>query len=255
MLSRFDHLFVQNKSSKELIDQLGLAHICSISGDTRFDRVKAIASKASSIPLINSFIGNHKTMIAGSTWPEDEEVLQKAFDQLNDPSLKLIIAPHEINEKHLRSIRELFPSAVFYSELTDQDRSPSLNTSQYLVIDNVGMLSRLYQYAHIAYIGGGLRTMGVHNVLEAAVFSKPVVFGPYYEKYTEAKGLVDSGGASYFTDESKDGKALKELIAKLLSDSERYNRQARAAGDFVRSHTGATDKIIQFIQEKRLLTS
>ena len=117
MLSRFDHLFVQNESSKKLIDEIGLASICSVSGDTRFDRVIEIANQWKPIPAIEQFIGNSKTIIAGSTWPEDEEVLKKAFAAINDPSLKLIIAPHEINEKHIGEIVTLFHNSTRYSRL------------------------------------------------------------------------------------------------------------------------------------------
>ncbi len=190
MLSRFDHLFVQNKESKKLVDEIGLAEICSVSGDTRFDRVIEIASTTEAIPLIEKFIGNNKAIIAGSTWPEDEELLQKAVSGINDPSLKLVIAPHEINEKHLSDIKILFPNSVRFSEL----KTRSTTSESCLIIDNIGMLSRLYQYAYITYIGGGLKTNGVHNVLEAAVYGKPVIFGPVIEKYIEAVELTDCGG-------------------------------------------------------------
>lgn len=251
ILSRFDHLFVQTAESKKLIDEIGLSSICSVSGDTRFDRVIEIASVAESIPVIEKFIGNSKVIVAGSTWPEDEEVLQNAFSAITDPSLKLIIAPHEINEKHLSSIKELFPNSILFSEL----HTSHLPLPSCLIIDNIGMLSRLYKYAYITYIGGGLRTMGVHNVLEAAVFNKPVLFGPFYHKYTEAIGLVQSGGGLPFNDEKRNGKMLTELIEALLINEEEYNYRSNAAVEFVQTNKGATEKIIQFIQENRLLTN
>ncbi len=251
MLSRFDHLFVQNIESKKLVDEIGLSEICSVSGDTRFDRVIEIAGKFEPIAAIEQFIGNNKTIVAGSTWPEDEEVLHKAFSMINDPSLKLIIAPHEINEKHLTDIESLFPSSVRFSKL--ETRNPKPETC--LIIDNIGLLSRLYHYSYITYVGGGLRTMGVHNVLEAAVYNKPVLFGSFYHKYTEAVWLVKSGGGMPFYDEKRDGVMLKELIEALLSNEEEYNHSSKAAGDFVRSKKGATQKIIAYIQEKRLLTN
>lgn len=253
MLSRFDHLFVQNSASKELVDKLGLSSICSVSGDTRFDRVMEIAEKFEPIPLVEQFIGNSKAIVAGSTWPEDEEVLQKAFTGITNTSLKLIIAPHDITDKHLKEIKELFPEAVFFSQLTIH---PSPHTShRVLIIDNIGMLARLYKYAYITYVGGGLRSMGVHNVLEAAVYNKIVLMGHFYHKYSEAVGLVLSGGGIPFNNEKKDGVMLKELIEALLMNKEEYNFRSTAAGDFVRSNTGATEKIIRYIQEKRLLTN
>jgi 3-deoxy-D-manno-octulosonic-acid transferase len=253
MLSRFNHLFVQNSASKELIDKLGLSGICSVSGDTRFDRVMEIAEKFEPIPQIEQFIGNSKVIIAGSTWPEDEEVLRKAFSVINDPSLKLIIAPHEITDKHLKEIKELFSTAILFSEL--QTSNIKHQTSNILIIDNIGMLARLYKYAYITYVGGGLKSLGVHNVLEAAVYNKIVLMGHQFHKYSEAVGLVLSGGGIPFNNEKKDGIMLMELIEALLANKEEYNFRSKAAGDYVRANTGATEKIIRYIQEKRLLTN
>ncbi len=258
MLSRFNHLFVQNSASKELLDKLGLSGICSVSGDTRFDRVMEIAEKFEPIPQIEQFIGGNKAIVAGSTWPEDEEVLQKAFAGISNPSLKLIIAPHEITEKHLSDIEKLFPNAIRFSQLPTHDLPAGQAGSRLttvLIIDNFGMLARLYKYAHITYVGGGLKTMGVHNVLEAAVYNKIVLMGYQFHKYSEAVGLVLSGGGIPFNNEKKDGIMLKELIEALLANKEEYNFRSKAAGDFVRSNTGATEKIIRYIQEKRLLTN
>ncbi|HEX2629460.1 MAG TPA: 3-deoxy-D-manno-octulosonic acid transferase, partial [Chitinophagaceae bacterium] len=211
-----------------------------------------IASQFQPIPLIEQFIGNSRALIAGSTWPEDEEVLQKAVEQISDPNFKLIIAPHEITDKHLEKLNKLFPEAIKYSQLQTTIPHP---ISRILIIDNIGMLSKLYHYGYFTYVGGGLKTNGVHNVLEAAVHNKIVFFGPYYEKYTEAVQLVQSGGGLSFTDTKKDGVMLAQLINALIADKTEYDYRSKAAGDFVRSNTGATQKIIRFIQEKRLLTN
>ena len=253
MLSRFDHLFVQNETSKKLIDGIGLAGICSVSGDTRFDRVVEIANQWKSIPAIEQFIGNSKAIIAGSTWREDEQVLQKAFTILSNTSLKLIIAPHELSEKNLTGLEKLFPDSIRYSRLLSPDPIViGSGLSSCLIIDNIGMLSRLYRYAHIAYIGGGLRTMGVHNVLEAAVYHKPVIIGPYYQKYIEDIGLVNCGGAAVIKNEVE----LADSISKLLNNTDDcYKNAADASGNYVEQYAGATKKIFQFIQENRLLTS
>ena len=246
ILSRFDHLFVQNQSSLELIREIGLGSICSISGDTRFDRVNAIAAGWQPIPQIGQFAGNSRLIVAGSSWPEDETLLKTVMTQLENTDIKLLIAPHEINEKHLTYLDSLFPDAIRFSTM-----SSSPTNSRFLIIDNVGMLSRLYRYAWICYIGGGLRKSGIHNVLEAAVYSRPVFFGPFYSKYSEAIGLVTKGGASSVTD----GDQMTHQLQELISQTAVYDTMAAAAGKFVESNTGAVHLIIQYIQEKRLLTS
>lgn len=253
LLAEFDHLFVQNKESKQLLDNIGLSHKCSISGDTRFDRVIEIAEKGDDIPYIKEFIGEKKAIIAGSTWPEDEEVLQKTFFRLHNMDLKLIIAPHEISNKHINDIKKIFPGCALYSKI--DDASSSFQSARVLIIDSIGLLSRLYKYAFVAYVGGGLRPSGIHNVLEAAVYNKVVFFGPYFQKFAEAAGLVYSGGGISFFDEKKNGEMLCQLIEALLIDKEDYLKRSKAAGDFVSSGKGATDKIVEYIQENRLLTN
>ena len=253
MLTMFNHIFVQTPESKQLIDTLGLSLNSSVAGDTRYDRVIEVATTAKSIIEIEKFVGDKKCIIAGSTWPEDELVLQKAFSAINDPSIRLIIAPHEINEKHLLFIKELFPNCIFYSDL---QKTSNLNAnSNVLIIDNIGMLSSIYKYATITYVGGGLKISGVHNVLEAAVYAKPVLFGPYYYKYAEAIELVKSGGGLPFTDEKRNGEMLTELISALFINQEEYKYRCDAAGKFVESKKGATELITQYIQENRLLTN
>ena len=250
ILSRFDHLFVQNTESKKLIDRIGLSSICTISGDTRFDRVVEIADKFQPIPAIERFLNGHPSLVAGSTWPEDEAAIHKAFEQLRTSGLKLVIAPHEITPKHLDELRTQFPGAVFFSQMDTKD----LTFGDTLIIDNYGMLSRIYNYGTLTYVGGGLKSKGIHNVLEAAVYNKIVLFGPYYQKYSEAIGLVQSGGGLAFHTDLKSGDMLRELIDALLSDKQEYSFRCRAAGEFVRSQQGATRKIMHYIQENRLLT-
>lgn len=251
MLSRFDHLFVQNESSAELIKGIGLADICTVSGDTRFDRVAAIAGRFEPIPLISEFCADNRVLIAGSSWPEDEVVLAGAWRSRSSLPLKMIIAPHEIGEKHILELKKLFPEAVRFSEALPGQ----LAQEKILIIDNVGMLSRLYKYGWVTYIGGGMMKNGVHNVLEAAVYGKIVLFGPYYRKYTEAIGLVESGGGISFTDEAKNGEPLRDILESLASDEPAYSNRSEAAGLFVQSHLGATDRILHYFQEKRLLTN
>lgn len=244
MLSRFDHLFVQNEESKKRLGKIGLEKNCTVSGDTRFDRVIVIAEKTEPILLIDQFIGDHKCIVAGSTWKEDEELLSASKDLLEANKIKLIIAPHEINESHINVLLKLFPQASLYSKFSNR-------STNVLIIDNIGMLSRLYKYAYCAYIGGGLSRTGVHNVLEAAVFNKPVFFGNNYSKYREAIELIHVKGACSFNDKNE----FVDLFNQLLLNPSLYTEMAVNAGQYVRTNTGAVNKIMNYIQEKRLLTS
>lgn len=244
MLSCFSSIFVQDKASMELLKSIGFTNNVSVAGDTRFDRVREIAGNSNTISGIEAFCRNHKVVVAGSTWPGDEEILAT----INDPSVKLIIAPHEINKDHLDKIKKMFPSSIFYSELKD---SSSITHYSSLIIDSIGLLSRLYKYADITYVGGGFTRDGIHNILEAAVYSKPVLFGPNYKKYREAGELIEAGGAISFSNADE----FKTTVGKLLSDSVAYNNISRAAGEYVKENAGATNKIVNYIQEKRLLTN
>lgn len=249
MLRSFTHFFVQNEESKQLLAQLGFSNNVSINGDTRFDRVIEIAEKYQPVPFIEEFCGNSMVMVAGSTWEEDEIELLHFVKQ--HPQIKFIIAPHEIDAENLKDVKQQFINAVFYSELLKPQTSNSKpQTSNVLIIDNVGMLARLYKYAHITYVGGGFGEEGVHNVLEAAVYGKPVVFGPVYEKFIEASGLVDAGGGI-----SVDGLIkLEDILNKLAGDEQVRVKRGEASKKYVYQNAGASKKIIQFIQEKRLLT-
>ncbi len=252
ILSRFDHLFVQNQESLQLLEGIGLGGICSVSGDTRFDRVVEIAEGFSALPLIKPFVGHAPCMVAGSTWPDDEAVIRRAVNEPGLDAVKWILAPHEIGESHLRTLRALFPEAILYSQIAE-GQSP-LPASRVLIMDNMGMLSRLYRYASLTYVGGGFQQTGVHNVLEAAVYGKVVLFGPHYEKYSEAVGLVLSGGGISFREEAKDASILGQLIEGLLHDPAEREFRETAAGHFVQMNRGATERITRFIQENRLLT-
>lgn len=248
ILSRFDHLFVQNEASKQLLDGIGMADICTVSGDTRYDRVIEIAATAGRIPLIETFVATQRVIVAGSTWAGDEAVLKASLPFLQANGIKLIIAPHVVDAAHLNELAAQFPGALFFSTFQEKSAETSSNV---LIIDNVGMLSRLYQYSWCSYVGGGLSTTGVHNVLEAAVYGKPVLFGPNYEKYAEATGLLAKGAAWTF----KEQEELTLILGKLLSAPELYQQVSAKAAAFVKGQEGATRRIMTYIQEKRLLTS
>jgi 3-deoxy-D-manno-octulosonic-acid transferase len=244
MLSCFTVLFVQNEASKELLASIGAGDKAVVTGDTRFDRVLQLAATAAPIPAVDAFCGSSKVLVAGSTWEEDEAELIHYVRA--HPEIKFIIAPHEIDAANLQEVKKEFKSAIFYSEL---EMSGSPAEAHVLIIDNIGMLSRLYRYAHITYVGGGFGSDGVHNVLEAAVYGKPVLFGPEYEKYIEAEGLVDCGGA-FPIDNALE---LEKLMDELLADEGTLAAAGQSAANFVQQHAGAAKNIVSYIQEKRLL--
>lgn len=254
MLRSFTQVFVQNEDSKKLLETIEISN-CAVLGDTRFDRVAGIARKFEPIPVVEHFVGGSRCIVAGSTWKEDEQALQKAVLQLNEPSVKLIIAPHEIDAFHLQYLKKLFPTSTRFSSFIAGRQgtfeSVETSTSRILIIDNIGMLSRLYKYGYIIYVGGGFTKDGVHNVLEGAVYGKPIVFGSNYEKYKEAIDLLECGGAQSFTDEPALGKIFREL----LSNENEYKKRCQASGKYVQENVGATEKILNYMEENRLLTS
>lgn len=247
MLGCFTQIFVQNEESKNLLGKIDVKN-CIVSGDTRFDTVIQIANRFERIPMIENFIGDKKCIVAGSTWKKDEEFLKNVFDQLSAYDLKLIIAPHEIDQAQLDELKKLFPSSQTFSQLNLTNSQ--LATSNVLVIDNIGMLSRLYSYAYISYVGGGFTRDGVHNVLEAAVYAKPVLFGSNYKKYKEAIDLIKYGGAKSFSGTNE----LHEAMISLLSDDKEYQYRAEASKNYVWENNGAAEKIINYIEMNRLLT-
>lgn len=246
ILESFSQLFVQNEKSAQLLNGIGFKQV-TVNGDTRFDRVAEIAAQFQPIPAIEAFCGQHPVIVAGSTWDADEEELDHYAN--THAQIRFIIAPHEIDEPHLHDIEQLFKHTIRYSEWSKTlQANATVNT---LIIDNIGMLSKLYHYATITYIGGGFGKDGVHNVLEAAVYGKPVVFGPVYDKFIEADELVASGGGISI----ETALELEDVFDELLQDSAAYKKAAVAAAQYVASKTGATLTVTGYIQEKRLLTN
>lgn len=241
MLSCFDHFFVQNDTSKQLLVGQGINSV-TVSGDTRFDRVKEICSRPRKIETAQRFKGNDKVMVVGSSWPEDIEVL---LPIINDPEqkLKFIIAPHEVEKSKIKKICD---SITVDFQLFSQADIASIHQSKLLIIDNIGMLSSLYQYGEIAYIGGAFGE-GLHNILEAATFGMPIVFGKGTKnvKFQEAVDLVKQGGAF----EVSDADELKQTIHGLLSDSNSLDKAAKICSDYVQDHAGATEKVMDYINK------
>lgn len=248
MLLNITHFFVQDKGSADLIKDLVSPNSISISGDTRFDRVLSIATARKPFPIIEEFCKNDPIIIAGSTWSDDDKVLQH-FTKVHR-NAKFIIAPHQISAERLAECLQRYPSAILLSEYKSSIEKQQTHY-QTLIIDNVGMLSSLYYYATIAFIGGGFTSEGIHNTLEAAVFGKPVVFGPVYEKYLEAVEMVEIGAA--FSAET--ALEMEALLDELLNDNAKRTASGQLGFNYVSSNTGASAKIIEFIQANLLLTN
>lgn len=234
ILSYVSHFFVQNEQSIALLKDIGLQN-ATLSGDTRFDRVTENAVMVKKLPIVDAFCGTAPVFVAGSTWPGDEELIAELCTQY--PGWKFIIAPHEIGEGHILTIKKLFPDAIKYSALTRSEGVTNHN-NQVLIIDNIGMLSALYAYGKVAYIGGGFGA-GIHNTLEAAAFGIPVIFGPKYDKFQEAKDLIAVAAAQSIND-----------LVELSSAFETLSKNPEAgniAKNYVASKTGSTAQIMQYI--------
>lgn len=260
MLGSFSKIFVQDNRSLDLLKGLKLGDKAVFSGDTRFDRVLEITEDGArrEIPPAAAFAAGHTLIVAGSTWSEDEKEL--AHFVRAHPDVRFIIAPHEIGKEHLKEIRQRFPDHILYSEYektylgtgaTGASSAERPRQAQCLIIDNIGLLSRLYQYGAITYVGGGFGGDGVHNVLEAAVWGKPVVYGPIYDKYREATELLESGGGLTASNTLE----LEHTFGRLLKDPGAREQAGNAARIYVERKTGATRCILEYIHEKRLLTS
>ncbi|HTI59192.1 3-deoxy-D-manno-octulosonic acid transferase [Mucilaginibacter sp.] len=237
MLGFVTHFFVQDENSKNLLQNIHITNV-SVSGDTRFDRVWANAQSPKSFPLIQEFTKGSQVFIAGSTWPEDEELLAQLIK--TQPNWKFIIAPHEIKEEKINRFIALLPenSTSKYSLLTAH-HAPL--TNQTLIIDNIGILSSLYQYGQVAYIGGGFGA-GIHNTLEAAAFGLPVIFGPNYHKFKEARDLVSLElGFSI-----NNAEELKETFSYLMDDTH-LKSISKKIKDYVKENTGATEMIMKYL--------
>ena len=235
MLSFVTRFFVQDDNSKHLLQNLGISYV-SVSGDTRFDRVWTNAQNPKSFPAIAEFTQGKKTFVAGSTWPEDDQLLTKLV--ADHPDWKFIFAPHEIKEEQITRLIDQLPpnSTVRHSQLTT-DYSP-----QTLIIDNIGMLSSLYQYGQIAYIGGGFG-VGIHNTLEPAAFGLPVIFGPNYDKFKEAKDLIVLEAGFSISNENE----LKKILDFLAEDKSSYQSISKKIKEYVKEHTGATEMIMEYL--------
>ncbi len=237
VLKFFNKIFVQNELSQNILSANGISNVI-VNGDLRFDRVFQTASSVKKNHIVEMFKGESKILIGGSTWGKDEEIIANCGFKIAD--LKFIIAPHEINESHIQKIISLFPNSLRFSDISKEPVSTALGKLQnakVLIIDNIGMLSSLYQYADIAYIGGGFGA-GIHNILEAVAFGVPVIFGPNHHKFPEAKEIVEQGGGFAITNE----KDFNKSIELLLSDEKILMMASMVCKNFVQQRRGGFRK-------------
>ena len=245
LLESYSHLFVQDAASAAILQKFKLKVPVSVAGDTRYDRVAEITVMDFHHSAIEAFCSESDTMIAGSTWDEDEEMLSGLLEA--KPDLKLIIAPHEISPKHLEEIKKIFKQNILLSDSEDQYK---LKNARVLIIDCIGMLSKLYRYATISYVGGGFNVAGIHNILEPASYGKTVIFGPNHDRTAEAKALIEAGaGFSYKMKED-----LVSITEKLISNNQMRKSLDDVAKNFVQDRKGATKIITHYIAENRLLS-
>lgn len=230
LLHTFQRIFVQDHSSATLLETHGIKHVI-VAGDTRFDRVTEVKEQAKDLPIVERFIdGDKKIIIAGSTWPKDEAFLAQYLEQR--PDIKLILVPHEIDEVHLHQIFQRFEGRYTrYTEAVEQ----KLHDCRVLLVDTIGVLSSIYRYGDVAYIGGGFGA-GIHNTLEAAVYGMPVVFGPAWQKFREAHGLLNAGAALTASNYIEFAKAMDRALFQ-------QKEMGQNAANYVNSERGATNKI------------
>jgi 3-deoxy-D-manno-octulosonic-acid transferase len=242
-LKTFDYFFVQNESSKKLLQSIGYNNV-KISGDTRFDRVVAILERDNSLDFIDQFKNDTTTIVVGSSWPKDEILLVNYINQTNE-KVKFIIAPHNIKSEQ---IQELQKSITRKSVLFSEKSTKNLAEFDVFIIDTIGILTKIYSYADIAYVGGGFGNPGVHNILEPATFGVPIVIGPNFSHFAEATALVNMEGCVSISTQIE----LNEAFDNLISNDVIRNEKGHICSTFVQMNKGATVMILKHISNDSL---
>ncbi|MFQ6602677.1 3-deoxy-D-manno-octulosonic acid transferase [Flavobacterium sp. C3NV] len=237
-LKAFTYFFVQNESSKQKIEAIGFQNVI-VSGDTRFDRVNAILKRDNTLDFIENFKNNSPTIVIGSSWPKDEALLAEYINQAPD-HVKFIIAPHNIKADQIASLKsQISKSTVLFSEKENQD----LFTYNVFIIDTIGLLTKIYSYGTIAYVGGGFGNPGIHNILEPATFGIPIVIGPNYSNFAEAVQLVALQGCIVISNSNE----LKENLDRLLNDNNFFEEKSSICKSYIQDNTGATNTIMNIV--------
>ena len=239
-LKTFDYFFVQNESSKKRLQSIGFNNV-KISGDTRFDRVVSILERDNSLDFIEQFKNNTITIVVGSSWPKDENLIVNFINNTDD-TVKFIIAPHNIKAEQIQELQKsITKKTVLFSEKSTKD----VAQFDVFIIDTIGILTKIYSYADIAYVGGGFGNSGVHNILEPATFGVPVVIGPNYAHFAEATALVHQEGCTSIATE----KELEEAFTNLISNEDIRHEKGHICSTFVQMNKGATDVVLKHLSE------
>lgn len=238
-LATFQHIFVQNNPSEALIKELGITNV-SVSGDTRFDRVSHQIEQDNTVEVMDTFIGESLCVVCGSTWPEDEAVLLPYINSAPD-HIKFVVAPHQINDQKIEHFEQQLKKP---SKRYSQHKGNSLSETRVFIIDTIGLLTKIYSYADIAYVGGAVGSTGLHNILEPATFGIPIVIGQHYDNFPEAVRLRSLAGLFSV----KNATEASEILAKLADDHDFRSTSGMIAGHFVNRNTGATDLVMERIK-------
>jgi len=234
-LKKCSYFFVQDEKSLRLLHRHHILN-ATVSGDTRFDRVYEIAQQPYSLDFITSFKNDKKLLVAGSTWIQDEKLLYKLFQKIS-ANYKLVIAPHIVERDRIEQIKKLFN--LFSVVCLSEKEGKNLSDYQILIIDTIGLLSKIYKYADISYVGGAFKT-GLHNILEAAVFEKPIFFGPHYQNFNEAVALIQNGAAFPITQAAE----MAQKIVHFETDPSSYQATCEICKTYIAQNLGATDTIL-----------
>lgn len=237
-LNAFTYFFVQNESSKQKIEAIGFKNVI-VSGDTRFDRVNAILERDNILNYVENFKNNQLTIVIGSSWPKDEVLLIEYINQAPE-NVKFIIAPHNIKTEQISNLKsQITKSTVLFSEKENKD----LSNYNVFIIDTIGILTKIYSYGTIAYVGGGFGNPGIHNILEPATFGIPIVIGPNYSNFAEAVSLVELGGCISITNFLE----LKEILDRLINDPKLLTEKSHICKSFIQNNKGATNTIMKIV--------
>ncbi|WP_149208436.1 3-deoxy-D-manno-octulosonic acid transferase [Flavobacterium johnsoniae] len=237
-LNAFTYFFVQNESSKQKIEAIGFKNVI-VSGDTRFDRVNAILERDNTLNYVENFKNNQLTIVIGSSWPKDEVLLIEYINQAPE-NVKFIIAPHNIKTDQISNLKsQITKSSILFSEKENKN----LSNYNVFIIDTIGILTKIYSYGTIAYVGGGFGNPGIHNILEPATFGIPIVIGPNYSNFAEAVSLVELGGCISITNFLE----LKEILDRLINDPKLLTEKSHICKSFIQNNKGATNTIMKIV--------